>query len=408
MSTKVATDREVEVLFNMIDLDSNSYISLEEFYLFLGLTKEGLTKEDQEAKQEAFSYKLSLDHVEMRLGEARQRTYSKHHARARASYERSMLGNSSSVSDRPNSSGTPPRSPARPAARMTPVRQVMAAAAPEPSASSRYEEDEEQEIGPAVRVGDSELIMPLQRLALAEEERVASAMQMPASHAGHAPISGGVWGAGRRALPDLAAVQHPAAADHMAVMWGAQQIETMAGGGVARAETSAWGSTVRFTPGARLDRTSTAETGWGAREDVGGAATAPEVTLSATAAAAAKYAEVWGLMSPGMRELAVREESERVGGAAGAFAGDADEGVPPPASSTPAAAARTPPSSSQLRRESADSGSASARRSSGGGARSSRTSSGRRTMLDDRLSQRLDRRYANFENSRIEHGRMPE
>eukprot|EP01043_Picozoa_sp_COSAG02_P083600 COSAG02_NODE_21587_length_782_cov_1.004392_1_plen_78_part_10 len=63
VSTKVATDREVQVLFDMIDRDQDNYISLAEFYTFLGLTEDGKPKEEDssEAHKQSFSYHLSFD-----------------------------------------------------------------------------------------------------------------------------------------------------------------------------------------------------------------------------------------------------------------------------------------------------------------------------------------------------------
>ena len=42
ISSKTASEREVQVLFDMVDLDKSGQLSLSEWYLFLGLTKDGV------------------------------------------------------------------------------------------------------------------------------------------------------------------------------------------------------------------------------------------------------------------------------------------------------------------------------------------------------------------------------
>eukprot|EP01045_Picozoa_sp_COSAG04_P012730 COSAG04_NODE_869_length_9750_cov_4.497047_7_plen_137_part_00 len=46
ISSKTASEREVQVLFDMVDLDKSGQLSLSEWYLFLGLTKDGEPKDD--------------------------------------------------------------------------------------------------------------------------------------------------------------------------------------------------------------------------------------------------------------------------------------------------------------------------------------------------------------------------
>ena len=45
ISSKTASEREVQVLFDMVDLDKSGQLSLSEWYLFLGLTKDGEPKD---------------------------------------------------------------------------------------------------------------------------------------------------------------------------------------------------------------------------------------------------------------------------------------------------------------------------------------------------------------------------
>ena len=104
-----------------------------------------------------------------------------------------------------------------------------------------------------MRVGDSELAMPAERAAMAPVDQP----WLPVSHAaeGQVPVAANLWGAGRRALPELDLFT-PAAgvtswlgtadarrAPHSISDTSARTIPAN-----AEASVSAWGSTVRFSP----------------------------------------------------------------------------------------------------------------------------------------------------------------
>ena len=433
VSTKVATDREVQVLFDMIDLDQNNQISLEEFYIFLGLTKEGQPKEEdsREAHKESYSYVLSLADVEIRLKEVRQRNYEKHRGRASASRSQSqMISRSQPLLEPEREPGGAPAHAVAKYHTRTEVSDSLAETPPkargDKSAGGAHAiqldthgKDEAARVWDAhsVRAGDSGLVMPAERAAKAPLDEP----WLLASHAaaGQVPIAANLWGAGRRTLPELAPTTPATAAS---ASWlgaadarGASQFIRDTSPGIvpanAEASLSAWGSTVRFSP-APTESVYDSATGAVDRSALHAvAADGPLVGASkAHAAAEARYATVWGVMSPGMRALAVAEESRRGGSDIGRDdtpeidAGTEAVHVPLSARSVDrqAAPADTPPTLSSTTRRRHNEGARSVSPSGRPSSMGRRTVASRTTsVLNDRIAERLDRRYNAFESSRI-------
>lgn len=436
VSTKVATDREVKVLFDMIDLDRNYQISLEEFYIFLGLTKDGKPKEEDknESHKETFSYYLSLADVELRLKETRQRNYKKHHGRASASRSRSesQLRSRSQqyLQPEPEPESEPRVSSAYGAAyhytnpdvggspAQTPPRSTV-----EVSASDESHRGVEKQ--PTVRAEHSELHTHTGRAPNASSDEP----WLPVSHAaaGQVPIAADLWGAGRRNLTEVAPDTPAAASSWLGTADAGKdagrtsQVSSNTLSSSIPADTeaslSAWGSTVRFTPAPTNSARGSATGGTGRNVSHAVATDAPVGSSTAENTAEARYAAVWGVMSPRMRALAVAEETDRWG------SGSDRNGTPESGSATDAvhticsgrsadrqmSSMDTPPplSSPTTRRHSLE--------AEGGGSRQLPGSSGRSTvagrttsLLNVRLAERLDRRYNAFESGRIESGHMPE
>lgn len=445
VSTKVATDREVQVLFDMIDLDQNNSISLEEFYIFLGLTKDGKPKEDSssEAHKQSFSYHLSLEDVELRLkkmSSAPQRIVEEEEIREqrKASRSNSQLRSRSRLQYQSTSTQARPRAAAAAAAgchastvvtggdlAQTPPRATVqpSAADADVTLSDNHGEARSHrgaEVQSAVQVGDSELVMPVER------EATVPVYQpwLPMSHAaaGQVPIAANLWGAGRRALPELDPLTPAAGVTWLGAAEGgrAPQFSSDTSTRIAasaEASLSAWGSTVRFSPtpseGAR--DSATGGTGRSAMHAVAADHLARDP--GAEAAAEARYATVWGLMSPGMRAMAVAEESQRWAMDSGrndtSESGAGTEVVHAAASAQPADRQEMPTdkpsvlsSPARRRQHMGDaSGNASRRqRPAGRSSITSRTTS----LLNGRIAEQLDRRYTTFESSRLERGHVAE
>eukprot|EP01043_Picozoa_sp_COSAG02_P081029 COSAG02_NODE_19571_length_875_cov_2.045103_1_plen_149_part_10 len=137
----------------------------------------------------------------------------------------------------------------------------------------------------------------------------------------------------------------------------------------------------------------------------------------AEAAAEARYATVWSVMSPGMRAMAVTEESQRWASdsgrndtsesGAGIEAVHAAASVQPVDRQTVSTATPSVLSGATRRRQQVGDASGKANRRQRPAGRStvtSRTSS----LLDGRIAEQLDRRYNSFESFRIESGHVAE
>ena len=298
VSKRVASDREVQVLFDMIDLNKDELISRDEFYTFLGLTKHGEPKpvEAGGERSKPYHYSYSLDDVELRLKEARARTYAKARGRAAAKSAKS--------------SGLKPRSPRSPRSGngRTAAAQPAGNAAASPTTAPPHSAE------PAPSAGG----------------RPADTWGRPRTPPGAEPNPPELSGAAHSAMEGLRGM---GLVSDVTDLWGARRaalVEEAAAPGAG--SPSAWGSTP----------------GWGASGSGGGTdrpwglggrelkqpepepEPEPEPDAGPEVAAETRFAGVWTLMSPRMRALAVEEE-ERLASAKTAtrLAIQVPEAVPP-------------------------------------------------------------------------------